>query len=843
MYFKLTIIEDCYRNLLIMIPKAFKLNGHKTKGGEKMGKINDRKTVARVLLAILIISVFITVTPTVSATIIYTVHPTDPTADFTTIQDAINAASAEDYIEVWNSTYYEHVTVNKQLTIYSRDGANVTIVDGGGSDKCFYVTANNVTISGFTVQNGASGIRVDSSLFVRMVNNSVLFNGYGIYLYYSDYNEVIGSDASDNDYGIYLDHSDHNAITENTVRFSKYDGIPLYYYCDFNEIRNNTVNSNKRHGIYMASRNTNNKFIGNTVNLNEGSGILAASYNDGNEIVNNTIEFNDRYGIQLGYCKDNNLTQNSINYNLDYGIHIASAENYISQSNVVNGEHIYHFYKFRGTPADPIIVEGLTLTGIKVINLAKITLCDCRYVTVRNNKLQNSEKGIHISNSIYNKIVNNSISLTDGGIYLYRSYHNEITGSTVDLDKGYGIYLDSNSDDNNLEDNTLNSLYGYGLKVDNLRNYISQTNIANGEPIYHFYKVYGTEENPVIVENLTLTREKVSNMGKITICNSRYITVRNNTLQNGEKGIWVDSSLFVRMVNNSVLFNGYGIYLYYSDYNEVIGSDASDNDYGIYLDHSDHNAITENTVRFSKYDGIPLYYYCDFNEIRNNTVNSNKRHGIYMASRNTNNKFIGNTVNLNEGSGILAASYNDGNEIVNNTIEFNDRYGIQLGYCKDNNLTQNSINNNGDYDIYISGASNNLIYNNYLNNTKNAFDSGTNHWNITKTAGTNIIGGPYLGGNYWSDYVGNDTDCDGLGDTPYYIPGGSNKDYLPLVTIPGDINGDTKVDHKDLLLLASAYGSEVGDPRYIPEADIDCSGKVDHKDLLILASNYGKEQK
>lgn len=64
-----------------------------------------------------------------------------------------------------------------------------------------------------------------------------------------------------------------------------------------------------------------------------------------------------------------------------------------------------------------------------------------------------------------------------------------------------------------------------------------------------------------------------------------------------------------------------------------------------------------------------------------------------------------------------------------------------------------------------------------------------------------------------------------------------------VVTIPGDINGDYKVDHMDLLLLASAYGSEVGDPRYIPEADIDCNGKVDHRDLLILASNYGKELK
>jgi hypothetical protein len=61
------------------------------------------------------------------------------------------------------------------------------------------------------------------------------------------------------------------------------------------------------------------------------------------------------------------------------------------------------------------------------------------------------------------------------------------------------------------------------------------------------------------------------------------------------------------------------------------------------------------------------------------------------------------------------------------------------------------------------------------------------------------------------------------------------------VQLPGDINGDYKVDHKDLLLLAGAYGSNEGEPNYDPEADIDNDGKVDHRDLLILAANYGQK--
>ena len=86
-------------------------------------------------------------------------------------------------------------------------------------------------------------------------------------------------------------------------------------------------------------------------------------------------------------------------------------------------------------------------------------------------------------------------------------------------------------------------------------------------------------------------------------------------------------------------------------------------------------------------------------------------------------------------------------EITNNA-----NGGIRLFSSEHGTLTGNTVSNNGEYGICLFTSNDNTIYNNIFDNPKNAVDDGTNTWNIAKTAGTNIVGGPYLGGNYWSDY-------------------------------------------------------------------------------------------
>ncbi len=61
--------------------------------------------------------------------------------DYPTIQQAVNAAAPNDTVFVRSGMYYEHVTIDKSLTLQG-ENRDTTIIDGSGSGNVIYTTAN-----------------------------------------------------------------------------------------------------------------------------------------------------------------------------------------------------------------------------------------------------------------------------------------------------------------------------------------------------------------------------------------------------------------------------------------------------------------------------------------------------------------------------------------------------------------------------------------------------------------------------------------------------------------------------------------------------------------------------
>ncbi|KYK20374.1 hypothetical protein AYK24_03800 [Thermoplasmatales archaeon SG8-52-4] len=382
-------------------------------------------------------------------------------------------------------------------------------------------------------------------------------------------------------------------------------------------------------------------------------------------------------------------------------------------------------------------------------------------------------RGILIENSDSITITDNIIvSSTWCGIGVSYSDNCIISSNNVSYNNNYGISL-AYSNNNIISDNTL-SYHENSLSL----------GCSNNNFIFNNTFLEGNNCMNIQHCNCNTVKENKIYNGKIHIYNSNFNNIINNSINAGLPFLKVFLS---NCTKNNITGNSFfntGLWLYYSYLNNVSDNTVNDKPL-VYLEEKSYESIDNDNV------GQVVIIKCNNIVVKNLTI-SNTYIGIQLFD--SNNCSISDNIISNSCAGIQLDLFNN-SDILNNSF-LKNKHGILFYHFNCNNtISRNNLYKNLVTGIVIDRCSDdNILYlNNFIDNTEQARDN-RNIWDNGKS------------GNYWDDYNGTDDDGDGIGDTPYLIPGGS-KDIYPLMyptvnfaptapIITGPKSGKPKVEYE-----------------------------------------------
>ena len=288
--------------------------------------------------------------------------------NYSKIQDAINDANNGDTIIVYNGTYCENIVIDKSINLIG-ENKDTTVIKGKG-DNVVHIKANNVNITGFTIQGNGSiyaiiyldhsnnanlhsliiqlakkGIHLIHSNNATISNNIISKCSYGIYNLFSNFTIIRENILRGNDHGMEISHSKDVQIENNNISKNNY---AIFLDNSFNtSINQNLIKSNNVHAIYLFS-SKHNIITGNCIDGNKW-GILIDNADDleGYALIqHNNISNNVVCGIQIDWSFGNKIAENNISYN-NVGIRLISSIGAVIMKNnfFYNRRHAY-FEKF-----------------------------------------------------------------------------------------------------------------------------------------------------------------------------------------------------------------------------------------------------------------------------------------------------------------------------------------------------------------------------------------------------------------------------------------------------------------------------------------------------------------
>lgn len=275
-------------------------------------------------------------------------------ADFTSIQAAVDAASAGDIIEVAPGTYAESISVDKQLTIRgdpgssaAGSGSDAPVIAGGSESYGFLVKANadGTTITGFEISDYPNAILV--------INNG----GGALSDVELSHNDIVNSE-------IHIDSDSTSGGTMDgiTVTKNQFTGSKLIVTLDDSEdvsvditVSENVFESAPSDALVfnLDGVNTDATLVvtQNTISGADGDGIEFRLANDGTydlTVTYNTIEGSSNEGVEFlnsgGSGTTATIANNDIRNNSGAGVEVVTGDASgitVTDNNIVdNGDEV-----------------------------------------------------------------------------------------------------------------------------------------------------------------------------------------------------------------------------------------------------------------------------------------------------------------------------------------------------------------------------------------------------------------------------------------------------------------------------------------------------------------------
>ena len=280
---------------------------------------------------------------------------------------------------------------------------------------------------------------------------------------------------------------------------------------------------------------------------------------------------------------------------------------------------------------------------------------------------------------IYNKIINDKLkkdlNKTSEQVYLNENF------TILDI-KNSNIYIDHPLSE---------SMKGNNIKVVKV-NLIGNIQLDN-------IRIIGTEDSGVGIE----------------VSYTKNVHINNSVIEKNTNGIYM-RYVYDYKIQNSIISNNLkrGLNILYTNkaliYNNNINNNGND---GIWLESSSLTNITQNIIDNNGHagggDGINLNKSLD-NSIINNIISNGGCYGIWVINNSEKNRIMDNVISNGITYGIALFNESHNNLVFNNIVKDNAG-GIHINMTNKNYIVKNDVSYN-NYGIFLNQLLDNQLFNN-----------------------------------------------------------------------------------------------------------------------------------